>query len=42
MFADIQKSGEDNFKHRLVAALSKLDDSDWDVLEKLIDSIANK
>ena len=42
MLADIQKSGEDNFKHRLVAALSKLDDSDWDVLEKLIDSIAKK
>lgn len=42
MFADIQKSGEDNFKHRLVASLSKLDDSDWDVLEKLIDSIARK
>lgn len=42
MLGNIQKSGEDNFKHRLVAALSKLDDSEWSVLEKLIDSIAEK
>ena len=42
MLGNIQKSGEDSFKHRLVAALSKLDDSEWSVLEKLIDSIAEK
>ena len=42
MLGDIQRSGEDSFKHRLVAALAKLDESEWDVLEKLVDSIANK
>ena len=42
MLGEIQKSGEDSFKHRLVSALAKLDESEWDVLEKLIDSITNK
>ncbi len=42
MLGEIQRSGEDSFKHRLVAALAKLDESEWDVLEKLVDSIANK
>lgn len=42
MLGEIQKSGEDSFKHRLVAALAKLDESEWDVLEKLVDSIAKK
>ena len=42
MLGEIQKSGEDSFKHRLVSALAKLDESEWDVLEKLIDSISNK
>lgn len=42
MLGKIQKSGEDNFKHRLVSALAQLDESEWDVLEKLIDSISNK
>lgn len=42
MLADIQMSGEDSFKRRLVSALSKLDDSEWDVLEKFIDSISEE
>lgn len=42
MLGDIQRSGEDNFKHRLVSALAKLNDSEWDVLEKLIDEISQK
>lgn len=42
MLGEIQKTGEDSFKHRLVSALAKLDESEWDVLEKLIDSISNK
>ena len=42
MLGEIQRSGEDSFKHRLVAALAKLDESEWDVLEKLVDSIAKK
>ena len=29
MLGEIQRSGEDNFKHRLVSALSKLNESDW-------------
>ena len=37
MVADIQTSGESNFKYRLVSALSKLNESDWESLEKLID-----
>lgn len=42
MLADIQKSDEDSFKHRLVSALAKLDEAGWDNLEKLIDMISNK
>jgi transcriptional regulator with XRE-family HTH domain len=42
MIGEIQRSGEDNFKHRLVSALSKLSKSDWEALERLIDSIAKK
>ena len=42
MFADVMKSGEDSFRHRLVSALARLDDEGWDNLEKLIDMISNK
>ena len=42
MLADIQKSGEDSFRHRLVSALARLDDNGWDKLEELIDMISNK
>lgn len=42
MLGEIQKSGEDGFKRRLVSALADLDDSGWNMLEKLIDSIAKK
>lgn len=42
LLGEIQKSGEDSFKHRLVSALSKLSKSDWEALERLIDSIAKK
>lgn len=42
MLADIQKAGEDSFRHRLVSALARLDDEGWDNLEKLIDMISNK
>ena len=42
MLADIQQGGEDTFKHRLVSALSKLNDSDWESLEKLIDLMMSK
>lgn len=42
MLGKIQRDEEGSFKRRLVSALSKLSDSEWDVLEKLIDSIADK
>ena len=42
MLADVMKSGEDSFRHRLVSALARLDDGGWDNLEKLIDMISNK
>lgn len=42
MLADVMKSGEDSFRHRLASALARLDDEGWDNLEKLIDMISNK
>ena len=42
MLGEIQKSGEDTFKHRLVSALANLGEDGWNALEKLIDSIAKK
>lgn len=42
MLGEIQKSGEDTFKHRLVSALANLDEDGWNSLEKLIDSIAKR
>lgn len=42
MISDVLKSDEESFKRRLISALSKLDDSDWESLEKLIDSIAKR
>lgn len=42
MLGEIQKCGESNFKHRLVSALSKLNESDWESLEKLIDLMTSK
>ena len=42
MLADVMKSGDDSFRHRLVSALARLDDEGWDNLEKLIDMISNK
>ena len=42
MLADIQKEVDASFKHRLISALTRLNESDWDTLEKLIDEIASK
>nr|DAW00708.1 MAG TPA: helix-turn-helix domain protein [Bacteriophage sp.] len=42
LIGEVLKTDEDSFKRRLVSALSKLDESEWGVLEKLIDSIAEK
>lgn len=42
MISDVLNSDDESFKRRLISALSKLDDSDWESLEKLIDSIAKR
>lgn len=42
MLSDVLKSDENNFKRRLISALAQLDDTGWDSLEHLIDSIAYK
>jgi transcriptional regulator with XRE-family HTH domain len=39
MLADVQVQGNGSFKFKLISALARLDDSGWDSLEKLIDSI---
>ena len=42
MLGEIQRSGDENFKYRLVSALCKLSDSDWTALENLVDMISDK
>ena len=42
LFGNVLKSGDDDFKYRLINALAKLDDSGWDNLEKLLDTIYEK
>lgn len=41
-FGNVLKSSDDDFKYRLINALAKLDDSGWDNLEKLLDTIYEK
>lgn len=41
-FGDIENLGEDNFKHRLISAILKLDENGWKTLEELVDAISNK
>lgn len=38
----VTKADDDDFKYRLINALTRLDDSGWDKLEKLIDAISAK
>lgn len=42
LFGNVLKSSDDDFKCRLINALAKLDDSGWDNLEKLLDTIYEK
>ena len=42
LFGNVLKSSDDDFKYRLINALAKLDDSGWDKLEKLLDTIYEK
>lgn len=40
--ASIQSEGDETFKYRLISALTQLNESDWEVLSRLIDSISSK
>lgn len=40
LFGEVLKQNESNFKHRLINALSKLDENGWKSLEELIDNIS--
>lgn len=42
MLADVLKREDNDFRKRLISALSKMDDTGWDSLEKFIDSIASQ
>ena len=42
LFGEVLKKSDDDFRYRLINALAKLDDSGWDNLEKLIDTISKK
>ena len=42
MLATVLKSDENDFKRRLISALSRLDDDGWEQLEILIDMISGK
>ena len=42
LFGNVLKSSDDDFKYRLINARAKLDDSGWDNLEKLLDTIYEK
>lgn len=42
LLGNVLKSSDDDFKYRLINALAKLDDSGWDNLEKLLDTIYEK
>lgn len=42
LFGEVLKKSDDDFRYRLINALAKLDDSGWDSLEKLIDTISKK
>lgn len=42
LFGNVLKSSDDDFKYRLINALAKLDDSGWDNLEELLDTIYEK
>lgn len=39
---DLMKEEDSSFKRRLIEALAKLDESEWEMLEKLAESLANK
>lgn len=37
---DIQWNAEDNFKKRFISAIAKLNDSEWEVIEKIMKNMA--
>lgn len=40
--ADVQLSDDDSFQKRFIAMLTKLDVSDWEVLEKMVNEMSKK
>lgn len=40
LLADLGNTDDSNFKKRLISALSQLDDSGWEMLENLIETIS--
>lgn len=42
MISDVLKSDEEDFKRRMISALARLDDKDWESLEHVIDLISVK
>ncbi len=40
--ADLFREEEDSFKYRLITALSRLDEKDWELLEKIAKEINSK
>ena len=42
LLEDIQNKGADSFQYRLISALSKLNKTEWETLEKITDAIAGK
>ena len=42
MLADVLKCEDSDFKKRLIVALSKMNDTGWNALEKFIDSITSQ
>lgn len=39
---DLMKEEDSSFKRRLIEALAKLDEGEWEMLEKLAESLVNK
>ena len=38
---DVMKDADNSFKKRFVLALSKLDEKDWEILEKIVNKLSN-
>jgi hypothetical protein len=41
-FADVLKAGEDDQMYRFIAAISELDENDWNAIRKLAEKLVKK